>query len=83
MTSQTQGRHSNNSIPALSYRETHGEQGHILGLYLFCFFLLLFLLSHMLVIYLLPHLSRLFTELKESSSFFITIRYLDCVGGAG
>ena len=38
MTSQTQGRHSNNSIPALSYRETHGEQGHTLGLYLFCFF---------------------------------------------
>ena len=39
MTSQTQGRHSNNSIPALSYRETHGLQGHILGLYLFCFLL--------------------------------------------
>ena len=42
MTSQTQGRHSNNSIPALSYRETHGEQGHILGLYLFCSFVVVF-----------------------------------------
>ena len=37
----------------------------------------------MLVICLLPHLSRLFIELKKSSSFFITIQYLDCEVGAG
>ena len=35
VTSQTQGRHSNNSIPALSYRD-------ILGLILFCFFVVVF-----------------------------------------
>ena len=46
MTSQTQGRHSNNSIPALSYRETPGEQGHILGLYLFCFFVVVFAVTY-------------------------------------
>ena len=35
----------------------------------------------MLAICLL-HLSRLFTDLKKSSSFFITTQYLDYVAGA-
>ena len=37
----------------------------------------------MLVICLLPNLSRLFTDLKKSSSFFITTQYITCVAGAG
>lgn len=81
MTSQTQGRHSNNSIPALSYRETHGEQGHILGLHLFCFFVVV--VPYACDMLITTSFTFIYRAQRVIFFFFITIQYLDCVAGAG